>query len=486
MKHSPLLKSAAIITFILVCLSLRLTSQTIKIQKSFGGTKDDMAFSVREQADGNYVLFGWTKSFGKLTPTDANFYLLQIKPNGDSVRGKNYHAGASELGLSMEITKEKGYILAGNYMVNFRSSYLLIKIKPNLDTAWTKKYVSPWKHSDNTFTSVKQTADKGYILAGYCNGFDTTNTDIWLIKTDSMGDTLWTKHYGGAFNDEAWSVINTSDGGFAILGSTFSYGKNSGSYSDVYLLKTKSNGDTLWTRHYGGSYNDFGSEIVETSDQGFIIAASSASFGKGMSDVWLIKTNQSGDTTWTKTFGTASEDQGRFVRPYNGGYVVGGMSYGTGTGNSDGYIIFTNSTGSLLKTITAGGPNLDEFWGAEITKANDLLVVGNTQSMGFGFNDIYFVKINDGSGFENLNLKQNSVQVYPNPVHGDIHFIFNDLKDNNILLQIYDINGRLKISKQAQTGSNLVIPSGGLLPGIYYYRIENEEGKLSSGKIFIE
>lgn len=487
MKHLILLKLQIILTAVVLCFPVIISAQTINKEKSYGGVRDDIAFTIKECPDGNYALFGWTKSFGKGNANEADFYFLKINTNGDSIIARTYHRGASESGISMDNTSDGGFIMCGNYSYyTGRNYFLLYKIKSNLDTSWSKIFKSPWRKADHMCTSIKQTPDKGFVVTGYCNGYDTTNNNIWLIKTDSNGDSLWSRHYGGVFNEEAWSVINTNDGGFAILGTTYSYGQNSGNYSDVYLVRTNSAGDTLWTRNYGGANNDFGSEIYETADHGFIIAATTFSYGKGMCDIWLIKTDSNGDTLWTGIYGTTAVDQGRFVRPYKGGYMIGGVSYGTGTASSDGYMVFTDANGKLLKTITSGGLNLDELWGAEITHDNLLLVAGNTQSWGHGFNEMYFLKIAEGTGIMGNTLQRKTALTYPNPAKNEIRITFNEIPDNQLVINIYNLAGIKVATYREKPAKNLVLPLKGLNGGQYLYTIEDGSGKIMSGKLSIQ
>jgi hypothetical protein len=134
-------------------------------------------------------------------------------------------------------------------------------------------------------------------------------------------DTLWTQTYGNSNYDACWSVRQTLDGGYVIAGRTESYGEG---LSDVWLIKTDSQGDTLWTQAYGGSSNEHGITAQQTTDGGYIITGSTQSYGAGLYDVWLIKTDDHGDTVWTRTYGGNVDDYGYFVQQTtNGGYIPG-------------------------------------------------------------------------------------------------------------------------------------------------------------------
>ena len=161
---------------------------------------------------------------------------------------------------------------------------------------------------------------------------------MYLIRTDQNGDTLWTKTYGGEYWDAAYSVQQTSDGGFIIAGETWSYGVNS---ADVYLVRTDSNGDTLWTRTFGGFSTDKGYSMVITNDGGFAITGETSSFGGGggLPDVYLILTNSSGDLLWSKTYDEGEYDKGYSIQQtLDGGFVITGYSH-SNSGLDDVYLI---------------------------------------------------------------------------------------------------------------------------------------------------
>jgi hypothetical protein len=215
------------------------------------------------------------------------------------------------------------------------------------DTLWTKTYGGI---NDDISHSIQQTIEGGYIIAGYTNSFGAGGHDVYLLKTDASGDTLWTKTYGGVNNDISYSIQQTSDGGYIIAGYTNSFG--AGGY-DVYLLKTDASGDTLWTKTYGGVNNDISHSIQQTSDGGYVTAGYTYSFGAGMCDVYLIKTDSLGDTLWTKTYGDTLSDLGYSVDiTSDAGYIITGST--NSSGYSDVWLIKTDSLGDTLWTETYG------------------------------------------------------------------------------------------------------------------------------------
>ncbi|MBI4722918.1 MAG: T9SS type A sorting domain-containing protein [Candidatus Stahlbacteria bacterium] len=153
---------------------------------------------------------------------------------------------------------------------------------------WTKTYGGD---GGDCGYSVQETKDSGFIITGYTYSFGAGSFDVYLIKTNSEGDTLWTRTYGGDGWDWGYSVQETKDGGFIIAGNTYSFGVGE---DDVYLIRTNSAGDTLWTKTYGGDKEDGGYSVQETKDSGFIITGYTYSFGAGSYDVYLIKVDEAG------------------------------------------------------------------------------------------------------------------------------------------------------------------------------------------------
>ena len=256
------------------------------------------------------------------------------------------------------------------------------------DTLWTRTYGG---NGEDHGESVLQSFDGNYIICGGTSSYGAGATDIYLIKTNEIGDTLWTKAYGGNNNDDGYSLQQTTDGGFIITGATESYGTGA---TDVYLIKTDLNGNSLWTKTYGGSDSDLGRSVQQTNDDGYIIVGDTYSSGAGLGDVYLIKTDANGDTLWTQTFGGDSADGGLSVKQTSsGGYIISGWTQSFGVGGTDVYIIKTDANGDSLWTRTFGGSTGE--WGESVleTEDNGYIVAGWTNSFGAGQADAYLIKI---------------------------------------------------------------------------------------------
>ncbi|MFA5032315.1 MAG: T9SS type A sorting domain-containing protein [bacterium] len=309
----------------------------------------------------------------------------------DTLWTRTFGGAAGDGGYSVQQTQDSGFIIVGqtwSFGIDSGDVYL-IRTNSSGDTLWTKTFGG----AGNDFGwSVKQTQDNGFIIAGYTKSFGAGGYDVYLIKTNSSGDTIWTKTFGGTGSDYGYFVQQTQDGGFIIAGTTFSFGTN----GDVYLIKTNSSGDTLWTRTFGGTNYDGGFSVQQTQDGGFIIAGTYSS-GAPI-DVYLIRTNSSGNTLWTKTFGGAGVDEGYSVQQtQDGGFIIAGNTLSFGAGNWDVYLIRTNSSGDTLWTKTFGGTDVDESYSVQQTKDGGFIIAGLTQSFGAGNLDVYLIRT-DSSG----------------------------------------------------------------------------------------
>jgi hypothetical protein len=205
--------------------------------------------------------------------------------------------------------------------------------------------------------SLIQTSDGGYAIAGYTISFGAGSGDVYVVKLDANGNLQWTKTIGGKDWDEGHSLIQTSDGGYAIAGSTKSFG--SGGY-DVYVVKLDANGNLQWTKTIGGHETEKGYSLIQTSDGGYAIAGYTESFGAGGYDVYVVKLDANGNLQWTKTIGGPKDDWGTsLIRTSDGGYAIAGYTDSFGAGGWDVYVVKLDAHGNLQWTKTIGGPGYE-------------------------------------------------------------------------------------------------------------------------------
>ncbi|MDD5530703.1 MAG: T9SS type A sorting domain-containing protein [bacterium] len=363
----------------------------------------------------------------------------------DTLWTRTFGGTGMDYGISVEQTKDGGFIATGvTWSFGIGGDVYLVKTNSFGDTLWTRTYGGTGK--DDAY-SVQQTSDSGFIIAGRTYSFGVTLYDVYLIRTNSSGDTLWTRTFGGIGHDYGWSARQTSDGGFIVTGFTNSFG--AGNW-DVYLIKTDSLGNTMWARTYGGTDNDAGKSVQETQDGGFIVAGQTWSFGAGNSDFYLIRTNSSGDTIWTRTYGGTYYEEGVSVQQTSdSGFVITGYTTSFGAGADDIYLVRTNSSGDTMWTKTFGGTSSDYGNSVRQTEDGGFIVIGLTFSFGAGpanFSDVYLIRLaKEGAGVEEEQQQQQQSSV----VGGQLSVI----KDKIYLsvpnrieanIKIYDLCGRLK------------------------------------------
>ena len=296
-------------------------------------------------------------------------------------------------GQYIQQTSDGGYILTGG--INSTNSdeigddIIILKTDINGDEVWRKTYGGIYR---DIGYDVKNSIDGGFIICGNTNGSPDTS-EIIVIKTDQEGNEIWTKTFGINGYNNGYSIDLTNDGGYIITGSTGSFGYGS---SDVYLIKTDENGNELWFNTFGGSSGDVGNSVQQTSDGGYIITGSTGSFGNGLEDVWLIKTDGNGQEQWNQTFGGIEVDMGYSVQQTDdGGYIITGRTRSFGNGLEDVWLIKTDGNGQEQWNQTFGGINKDIGSYISITDDNGFIICGYTKSFDNPYGDIFIIKTND-------------------------------------------------------------------------------------------
>jgi arginine repressor len=274
-----------------------------------------------------------------------------------------------------------------------------VKLDSGGNVQWTKTIGGS---GDDRAYSIIQSSDGGYVVAGYTDSFGAGGWDFYVVKLDSSGNVIWTKTIGGGSDDVACSIIQSSDGGYVVAGSTRSFG--AGSY-DIYVVKLDSGGNVQWTKTIGGSSDDYAYSIIQSSDGGYVVAGRTLSFGAGYSDFYVVKLDSSGNVLWTKTIGGSDFDIAHSItQSSDGGYVVAGWTESFGAGGRDIYVVKLDSSGNVIWTKTIGGSAWDGANSIIQSSDGGYVVAGGTESFGAGSFDFYVVKM-DANG--NVCFSQN-------------------------------------------------------------------------------
>ena len=296
-----------------------------------------------------------------------------------------------DFGCSLAQIDSTHFLITG-YSHSFGNGYeyYLICIDVNGDTMWTRTYGGI---NDDVALKAQRTAAGDFAIAGWTSSFGSGLRDAYLILTDAQGDTLWTRTYGGAARDIAYGVCTTMDGGFLLVGETRSSGSG---LSDLYLVKVDSQGDSMWAKPFGGSGQDMGYSVLQTSDSGFIAVGFTESSGSGMGDLYILKTDVSGDSIWAKTFGGSLDERAMSIRSaIDSGFVITGYSSSFGAGGADVYALHISDSGDSIWAFIHGGVQDECGYDIRIAPDAGYLIAGRTRSFGSGNEDVYLLQLND-------------------------------------------------------------------------------------------
>jgi hypothetical protein len=306
----------------------------------------------------------------------------------DTLWTKTYGGLGSDLGISMQKTFDNGFILTGNTW-SVGSDIWLIKTDELGNVEWDQTLGgsgSDYAHS------VQQTSDFGYIIAGSTSSYGAGELDGWLIKTDENGIEEWNQTFGQEEYDGAFSVQQTIDGGYVITGYSF---VSIEYQTDSWLIKTDEFGNEEWSQTFGGDADDQIYCVQQTSDNGFILSGSTRSYGSNSKNAWLIKTDEFGDEEWMQTFGGTSYDLSHSVQQTtDDGYVLTGYTNTFATTNSDAWLIKTDEFGIEEWSQTFDTGSDEESRSVCQTIDGGFIIAGCTDKFSYFESDILIIKTN--------------------------------------------------------------------------------------------
>jgi hypothetical protein len=434
--------------FSLFILPLSLSAQ-ISFERYYGiGGCYSEGRSVFQKSDGGYVFGGCTQFPG----TELYVYLVRTDSFGDTVWTRFYGGDETDYGYSMAMTSDGGYIIAGytkSFGVDSVDVYV-VRTDSSGDTLWTRTYGGIY---DERGSSIKQTSDGGFIITGYTNSYGAGGYDVYLIRIDSLGDTLWTRTYGDTLDDYAASVEITSDSCFVITGTTWSFGP-----TNLYFIKIDSLGNVLWERRFGGQEYTEGYAVRQIFDCGYIITGKIYIFMEAKTYVYLIKTDSLGDSLWAKLIGL-DYSEGYHVgysvdQTSDGGYIITGYAQELLVWAKDLFLVKTDSLGDTLWTRLYGYFSGASETGYSVKQTSDGGYIISGNSSGYGHGQAYLIKT-DTLG--NVGVEENNdirhktpdmrLTATPNPFRGSVEIQLCGVSGNRWIggpeIHIFDVTGRL-------------------------------------------
>jgi hypothetical protein len=423
-------------------------------------------------ADGGYLIAGEIRT---ANPGDSDVYLVKTNNVGIIQWTKQYGGAFPDYPNSMVATDD------GNYMVvGYTSSYgagnndiWLLKINTGGDIMWSKTFGGV---GDDEGKEIIHLSDGNYMIVGRTNYTGGANYDGFLKKIDASGNEIWTKYYGGSAYENMRSVKQCGDGGFILIGQTLSYGN--GSPGEIYLVRTNSNGDVTWAHTYGGASEDDGNFVLANADGTFTFTAETNSYGAGDMDVQAMKVDANGTQIWNRYYGGNLKDVSKTIRPTSdGGYIIAAISRSFGWINPEMWMVRINGNGDTLWTHRYGSYYHDHCYAAKQTSDGGFMVVGHQDDVN-GLAHIQFVKTNANGTLDPVNVNEISsnelaLNIYPNPSKG--LFQVQLPNDDKRIISIGDALGNLV--KEYNTASNfLTVDLSDKAKGVYFVTIHTGDG----------
>ncbi|MBU0507839.1 T9SS type A sorting domain-containing protein [bacterium] len=377
---------------------------------TFGRAYGDACYAVAQTTDGGYILGGYSDPPGG----SDEIWIVKADANGDSVWSRAFAAGSGQGSCHSILAMDDGGCILVAERQEWRNNrytydFWLIRMSASGDSLWSRSIGGdPQEYP----YGLRRTNDGGYVIVGAMYPHDGSgNWDMLLTKVSASGDSLWSRRYGGIRTEMGYSVQQTAEGGYIIAGNTESFGHGVPGVPDFWMVKTNANGDSLWSRTYGGDYSDECIGVEQTVDGGYVLAGTTASFGvatPGYLNFYLVRTNAYGDTLWTKTYGGEGTDrcESFFLLP-DGGCLLGGITLSYGAGNGDMWLVRTDANGNMVWNRTFGGMDWDKCYSVAPTADGGYILGGETNS--FAFADMWLVKTGpDGGGSSETTLLHES------------------------------------------------------------------------------
>ncbi len=411
---------------------------------------------------------------------------------------KTYGGSSRDLARTIIQTSDGGYAVCGTTQskgAGDRDSWV-IKLNSLGIIEWEKTFGG--SEFDMTYSLI-QTSDGGYAVCGATQSKGAGYSDFWVIKLNNQGTKEWEKTFGGPEFDMTSSMIQSSDGGYAVCGYTHSKGAGD---SDAWVIKLNSHGAIEWEKTFGGSKIDMTSSMIQSSDGGYAVCGYTHSKGAGQSDFWVIKLNRQGTLEWENTFGASLSDGAySIIQTNDGGYAVCGytripISNSDSFGDSDACIIKLNSQGTIEWEKTFGGSYLSTDYLSSMIQTSDggYAVCGGTESKGAGSEDVWVIKLSGTESYVTSKYNE-SLQI---TVNVDMNIPQTKMVNNNAIAVVIGNRG-YEMTKQvtfaindARAIRNYLIKTFGFMSGniffvenatqgefrTYFGIVENHKGKL--------
>jgi hypothetical protein len=473
------------IGIICTCAIARAQAPDTLWTKLYGGPGNDYGYWVDETGDGGFIITGsYSQGVG-----NTDLYLIKTGENGDTLWSTIFGGDFYDVGRWVGQTSDNGYFVAGteSRFNNTERNICVLKVDSSGNVLWNHSYGGD---QEDGAVTAQTTSDGGYIVIGYTASFGLGYMDAWLVRIDADGDTIWTKTFGGGGYDSGRSVIQTPDGGYFVL-CNINYGFDD---TGLALIKTDANGDSLWSRRYCQNYARAVS-IISTSDGNYMILANTLAFGDEF-DIQLLRINENGDSLWNQVIGGFDIDMGNSIQQTaDGGYVICGI-----TGpyfDQDIYVVKTDANGDTLWSWTFNGAPYGNDLGACAKPTSDAgIILTGSLSTGNVMQEVCLIRFES----EQVQVEEPVINRqpfgtgllsnYPNPFNSSTMIEFTLPEARFVTLTVYDLQGReiRKLLNEHKRGGTHVVSFDATTTssGVYFYRLRTGEATVTEKMLLIK
>jgi hypothetical protein len=456
-------------------------AQSAVWSRHYGGAFNEGGFACVPTPDSGYLAVGSTYSFGS---GDHDIYVIRLDSLGDTLWSRTFGGAAADFGRDVQVMPDGGCMVVGSTLSwgAGKEDLCLVRISPSGDLVWSKTYGGV--NSDEGW-SIRWTSDSNFIICGTTSSSGAGYSDLWLLKVSQQGDSIWSRTFGGPGGESGIAVRETFDG-FIAVGATGSFGEG---YSSIYAVKVSRAGDSVWAKAFGGPKADIGYSVEVAKDGDYMIVGATASYGLGYYDAYVVKVSPFGDVVWEKTYGGVKDDRGYTIsNTPSGDFLLAGTTESFGRGATDIYVVRISPIGDVIWSATYGGTLSDYCRGISVDRKGNFVIAGYTYSYTAGGSDLYLLALTGDAPTPVDELPDDQLptgfaleQNYPNPFNATTRIQYSLPRHELVNMTIYNVLGqvvRLWRGMSTPAGTFQLEWDGTddsgrpLASGVYFYRLD--------------
>lgn len=468
----------------LICFACAGAYAQITWKRTFGGSAGDRGAAVRYTENGGVLVCGSTGSFGN----GGDLYVLSLDAFGVIDWSAVSGGLGVETGWGIVALPDGGSLAVGSTNSFGAGGYdgYVVRFDASGQVLWERTYGSEtWD-----FLYSAQLSGDGFLLAGSTYATADGSSDLWLLRTDLNGDTLWTRTYGSSMDDEGRGVVSLPGNGCVVCGTL----RNGGVEADAVLVKYDDAGSEEWSTELGEADEDVGYSVAVVASGGFVIAGYTRSFGP-VRQMFMAKVNATGEEQWLRNISSAGDDwEARSIKErLDGTFAVAGYTKEYGAGGKDISMLFVNAQGDFISGPTYGGVEDDEAWSLDFTDDGGYVLAGSTKSYGPGIEAVFVIRSDgdtlngavvttmDPVGIQPLEVQQH-VWIHPQPATSGASVIVEGISETLLSAGLIDMRGVMAYQLTVD-GSTVQLPE--LPPGVYVLELNRRSGPVLRERLFI-